>query len=295
MASNPVGAFGLEAPHASRLVLGAPWGATLPATGSPGLYVMKEGTAWLRPRGEDRPRELAPGSVALLPRGSEHTLASAPDARTPPIAEFFAEHGGARGDDLRAGTPRGREVHVDTFCFRIGSANAQQLIRAAPELVVLHPTTAVAWTSHVARALNAMLDSERRDLVPSIGLTETLFGAALRDLFASGLDGADCAVTLAVALIHADLARPWTVSMLARLVGRSRSSFHDRFARRIGRSPIEYVAIARMTHARELLQTSRASMQEIAEAVGYRSAAAFAVAFRRWSGTTPTATRRRAR
>ncbi len=285
----------LAAPHASQLVLTAPWGAALPATNEPGLYVVAEGSAWIRTRPDERPTELVAGSVALLPRGSAHRLASRPDVRTPPIAELFAEHGGARGVDMEGVGGGGHAARLDTFCFRVGSANARHLLGAMPDLVVLPRHASLAWTSHIARALSALLECGRHDLDASVGMTETLFGVVLQELLtrsASDLAGGDDAVTLALALLHADLARPWTVATLARRVGRSKSAFHDRFARWTGRSPMDYLTNARMQHAHHLLRTSEASVGEVAAAVGYQTATAFAVAFRRWCGSTPSEARR---
>ena len=290
--------FDLQAAHASRLVLSAPWGAMLPATDQPGLYVVKEGAAWIRSRPEERPIELVQGASALLPAGSAHWLSSRPDARTPPIAEFFEEHGGTRGVDLRGVGGGGREAEIDTFCFRMGSSNARQLVRSVPELIVLPRGSTLAWTTHIARALSSLLDSGRSDVdTASIGLMETLLGVALQELLTrapADLDGADDAVTLALALVHADLAHPWTVATLARKVGRSKSAFHDQFARWTGRSPIDYLTNARMDRARELLGMSDVSVQAVAESVGYQTASAFAVAFRRWCGSTPSEARRAA-
>lgn len=53
------------------------------------------------------------------------------------------------------------------------------------------------------------------------------------------------------------------------------------------------VANKRMTHAADLLARSTLTLGLVAESAGYSSKANFARAFKRWSGLTPTAFRRR--
>lgn len=280
----------LHAPHASQLSLTAPWGASLPSTSEPGLYVVREGSAFIRSTSRGEAIELAPGSIALLPRGSAHVLCSAPTVPALPIDELIAEHGGGRGVDMHGVGGGGREARLDTLCFRVGHTNARRLLATLPELVVFPGDSGLAWTSHVARALLGVLEERRDDLTASIGLTETLLMVALKELLGrspADLRHADDAVTLALGLIHSDLACSWSVEVLARRVGRSKSAFHDAFARATGRSPMDYVTRARMDHARQLLHHEGSSVQEIAEAVGYETASAFSVAFRRAFGLSP--------
>jgi AraC-like DNA-binding protein len=59
----------------------------------------------------------------------------------------------------------------------------------------------------------------------------------------------------------------------------------------VGAAPIEYLARLRMQLAAERLRTSRQSLGQVAEAVGYESEAAFSRAFRRIVGVSPGAWR----
>jgi AraC-like DNA-binding protein len=72
----------------------------------------------------------------------------------------------------------------------------------------------------------------------------------------------------------------------------SRSAFAARFTRLVGEPPLHYVARWRMQKAKSLLREGRATIGEVAEAVGYESEAAFSKAFKRSVGTAPGAYRR---
>jgi AraC-like DNA-binding protein len=101
----------------------------------------------------------------------------------------------------------------------------------------------------------------------------------------------DPSLARVLSAVHADVAAPWTVASMASAAGHSRSTFASRFADVLGESPLAYVTRWRMFRARTLLRTTDASLDEIAARVGYASAAAFAVAFRRMHDRTPGAYR----
>ncbi|MFO7655137.1 MAG: AraC family transcriptional regulator [Candidatus Krumholzibacteriia bacterium] len=98
---------------------------------------------------------------------------------------------------------------------------------------------------------------------------------------------ADDMVGPALRLIHDDPGRGWTVEMLARAVGASRSVFGERFAALVGEPPMHYCSHWRMHVARRLLQEEQLSLADIAARVGYESEAAFNRAFKRHTGAPP--------
>jgi AraC-like DNA-binding protein len=91
----------------------------------------------------------------------------------------------------------------------------------------------------------------------------------------------------ALALLHGDPARAWTVDDLATSSGISRAAFAKRFADLVGETPMQYLAGWRMHLARRLLRESNMGIAELAARVGYESEAAFSRAFRRAVGIPP--------
>jgi transcriptional regulator GlxA family with amidase domain len=94
---------------------------------------------------------------------------------------------------------------------------------------------------------------------------------------------------LATALqrMHARIDHAWTVPELAQAAALSRSSFFERFSRSVGVAPMAYLLGWRMAIAKDLLRRGELQVAQIAERVGYGSASAFGVAFRRHAGMAP--------
>jgi len=84
-----------------------------------------------------------------------------------------------------------------------------------------------------------------------------------------------------------------TVADIARYVGLEPRTFLRRFVAATGMNPSEYQQRLRMTRARELLEFSRSTVDEIALSVGYGDAGGFRRVFRNIVGLTPSDYRRR--
>jgi AraC-like DNA-binding protein len=80
---------------------------------------------------------------------------------------------------------------------------------------------------------------------------------------------------------------------MAAEAGMSRTSFSLRFAQVAGAAPLEYLTNQRMMKAAELLERTDATLEEIAERIGYGSEAAFSTAFKREMGMAPGGYRRK--
>ncbi|MFE4969000.1 GlxA family transcriptional regulator [Streptomyces sp. NPDC056660] len=92
------------------------------------------------------------------------------------------------------------------------------------------------------------------------------------------------------ALRHLD--EPLTLRELARHGGVSPRTFMRRFATETGTTPLQWLLGARLGKARELLETTTYSVDQVARECGLGTAANLRLHFRRTLNTTPTAYRR---
>jgi AraC-like DNA-binding protein len=96
----------------------------------------------------------------------------------------------------------------------------------------------------------------------------------------------------ALALLHGEPERGWTVDELARGAALSRSALAERFTALVGEPPIQYLMRWRLALAARELRSGSDSISRIAERSGYESEAAFSRAFKREFGTPPAAWRK---
>ena len=102
----------------------------------------------------------------------------------------------------------------------------------------------------------------------------------------------DAQIGRALALLHGEPGKPWTVDELAREVALSRSALAERFAALVGEPPIQYLMRWRLALAAQTLRSSGEVIARVAERSGYESEAAFTRAFKREFGMPPAAWRK---
>ncbi|MGV9451549.1 GlxA family transcriptional regulator [Streptomyces sp. NPDC003635] len=88
------------------------------------------------------------------------------------------------------------------------------------------------------------------------------------------------------------LGEPLTLDLLARQAGVSARTFSRRFVEETGYTPMQWVMRARIDLARELLERSQRSVEQIAADVGLGTGANLRLHFQRILGTTPSEYRR---
>jgi AraC-like DNA-binding protein len=245
---------------------------------------------------------LRAGDVAII-RGPDHyTVADDPD-RVPMMVI---------DQDQRCRTPDGVDVppmtdvgvrtwgnspdgatQMLTGTYHLRSEISQRLLGALPPLLVV-AGDALQSPLIPLMAAEIVRDQPGQEAVLD-RLLDLLLIAVLRAWFArpeAEAPGwyqahADPVVGRALALLHQDPARPWTVALLAAETGVSRAALARRFHALVGEPPMAFLTTWRLTLAADLLREPGATIGSVAAQVGYGSSFALSTAFKRVRGISP--------
>lgn len=246
---------------------------------------------------------LSGGDVAIVPYGDPHVVSRGrPDTLTNAAASVQNNLAG-KHLTYRVGVGGGQMTRLVCGYFGCERHAARLFLAGLPRVVKVNvrDDDPGAWLERSILHLLSETASARpgRDALLS-KMAEALFIETLRRHMETlpaektgWLAGArDPLVGGALAQIHRDPRRAWTLAGLAHEVGAARSVLAERFARLLGEPPMTYLARWRLQLAARLLQTTAKSVLEVALDVGYASEAAFSRAFKREFGLPPGAYRR---
>ena len=266
----------------------APWVSDAPRRSSVGPHVMPgaehvieyhlvtKGSCWGGLLGEPA-MKLQAGDVLVSPHGGAISVSiHGGDPRDTELICGFLGCDARPFNPLLAALPR--LVHLP------GAGHHDSVRRRLVELAVVESTANKAGGDCVLARLGELLFVEVVRLrVAALLPGEVGWFAGLRD------EG----IGRALQKLHGRPAHPWSLEKLAKEVGMSRSTLAERFAYFVGIPPIQYLGQWRIQLAASLLRSSKSSLAEIAERVGYGSEAALSRAFKRRVGVAPTPYRRR--
>jgi AraC-like DNA-binding protein len=281
----------------AKLIQGAGrWAVRYSRVDHAGFGLVLAGQAWLAVDGQP-PILCAQGDFVLMPAVPGFVLAS--DLDLEPVEQEAARTIVRAATEARHGDPEGEAQFKQLGgYFQFEPSNIALLGGLLPGLIHIPAGAATERLAGVIALITqeALADRPGRDLIVDrlieVLLVEALrfhsdsLGAAAHPGLLAGL--ADPCLARALRRLHADVAAHWTVAELAREAGLSRSAFSERFARKVGLPPMEYLIEWRMARARDLLRGGASSLETVAAAIGYQSASAFSTAFRRHVGQPPS-------
>ncbi|HZP19726.1 MAG TPA: AraC family transcriptional regulator [Bauldia sp.] len=245
---------------------------------------------------------LEAGDIVIVPHGDAHRLSNGSPSsfRDDDLAirKFLA------GDLSPTRTGGGGEL-TRFVCGYFGCErkSGRQFLAGLPPMIRIKVRSddSGAWLeSSIRHLVSVSSGGDPGGMALLAKMAEALFVEALRR-FARNMPAEktgwlaaarDPLVGVALAALHREPSRHWTLPELAAAAGTSRSVLSDRFHHFLGESPMHYLARWRLQLASRLLQRERKSVMEVALDVGYESEAAFNRAFKREFGQPPAYYRR---
>ncbi len=100
-------------------------------------------------------------------------------------------------------------------------------------------------------------------------------------------------ILIAQAFMEEHQTRPLSVDTLAGKVNLGQRTFARRFKRATGDTPLEYLQHLRISKAKSLLETGTKTVDQITRAAGYEDTSSFRRLFKRFTGLSPTAYRKK--
>lgn len=306
-----------------RVALGAPWGLSLDSSayqaacetfrrmkypsrplgrGVSGrlvaFHIVAAGACWLEVQGEASGTQLATGDFIVLPQEHEHVLRDQPTSPAIGLLDLIkVSPPSSNGEiNLRGIGPTTRLV---CGAMRFDNPGTNPLLAALPRLIRVKggDDGGIPWLRLTIQHVIDELDSNRPGVEVVVGrLADILFIGAVRSYLEESLASAetgwlaavqDRQIGRAIALLHHDPARPWTVEMLADQVALSRSALASKFNQMVGEPPLHYLTRVRLDAAARRLRGTNDKLIVVAAGAGYDSAAAFSRAFERHVGMSP--------
>jgi len=268
------------------------------------FHFLTEGVCKVRLADSAEVLDAAAGDLVLFAREDKHLMGS--DLHLAPVeaASLIAADAAAGGDFIRmrhgGGGAATRFVCGYLACSR---SVCRPLLDALPRVlrIPIGDGPAAALLRELLR-VGARESSAARPGTESMlaKLSELMFVEAMRRYAESlppegkgWLAGVrDAHIGRALALLHGEPGRAWTVDELAREVALSRSALAERFAALVGEPPMQYLMRWRLALAAQTLRSGGDAIARVAERSGYESEAAFNRAFKREFGMPPAAWRK---
>lgn len=268
------------------------------------FHIMLAGRCWVESIDSDNPSaEFCEGDIVIYPHGHGHIFVTNRGEREEPQLEAYHRYDGQPLPIMmQLGDEGPRRLHFVCGYFGCDAAPFNPLLEALPSQVLAKrpPEGNHIEVDLIHSAVAEFEDNRPGSETVLARLSELLFVRVLRRYIeqlpehSSGwLAGLrDPNIGKALQLIHAHPARDWTLEELARESGMSRAILAERFAKCVGETPMRYLAKWRMQLAAHALKQPGATIEAVAEKVGYQSEAAFNRAFKSIVGVPPGTWRR---
>lgn len=275
----------------------APWGFSVERDWAV-FHIVAHGDCWLQVGGIAQPMKLSVYDFVVVMRGQFHTLR---DQISTPVVNFFdlvkTHANGRKGGLYFPGEGPATRLVCGGMLLENRKSNPLLSILPAVLHIKADENGGRPWLRLTTQHVLSELENGGIGSMEVVNrLLDVLFFQAVRTYFEENLDTAqsgwlaalrDPQIGRALALLHAQPRRHWTIAWLAHEVAMSRSTFASRFKELIGEPPQQYLTRLRINGAAARLRSTDDKLRAIAGEAGYQSLPAFVKSFRRHTGMTP--------
>jgi AraC family transcriptional activator of mtrCDE len=269
------------------------WKMSVADTGFAQFHYIVRGTAIIEHDGHIA--HLSAGDLVVFPKGATHAICDNPESPATSGQDVIAR--------MQAGDEPFVEGEVSTrmICghFEYDLTHQHPLVSDLPSRILLKTGEMELGTlvsSLTSLIVNETLTKEMGSRTVTQSLSQALFASILRAHFVQQADSQigfyagmrDKRIVLALSAIHEPDGWRYSLADLASIAGMSRSSFATTFKTHMGQTPGDYALNWRMFKARQALEKSGRTIDQIAQVYGYGSSSAFSRAFRAVMGVRPS-------
>lgn len=277
----------------------APWGVAVGPSEQAAFHIIERGRGWLQLEGEKEGIDLQAGDIVIVLHGCQHKISDRPDSKgiagETVVGKVTSGENPFKAND-------GDETNIICGYFDFNHDTHQPLLHTLPRCIHLtrEARSQFIGLEHILTLMVEESTNERQGKTLLLNkITEILFVQAVRAYIYQNRETIPFFMALtdkrlinALSLIHKQPEAPWSVDLLAKTVGMSRTSFSNKFHQATGVTPMKYITIQRMERAKQKIQNTTLSLGVIADEVGYHSESAFKKGFKKLFGASPSTFRR---
>ena len=275
--------------------MSTPWGVEFAPMDVPRFHIALAG-GFVVGADTGESTQVAPGEIAMLPRGCSHWIADQP-GRSLVEAQMAAEACELNNPLFQHG-----EISHRLLCgmVQFDRETNHPLLSSLPAILHLDQGDIGECAWRTAQLIDFEISRSTFKGNPIVDrLTEVMFiqllaGHVMQNEGQVGFFAAmhDPRLLHALELIHNSPEIDWTVESLGKQIGMSRSTLNRHFQQTMGATPMEYVQNWRLMRAYKLVKHTSMGIELIADQVGYSSSRTLSRAFERAFQSTPTQIRR---
>lgn len=182
--------------------------------------------------------------------------------------------------------------------FELSTGNSQPLISSFPDIQIIRHHD-IEQSKRLKNVMCMLIDEVRNNLVGAQFAVESLAKVFFMYLLRNIVDN-DCVergvlaglsdkqMSRALSAFHNDFSKHWSLDLLAKEAGLSRTKFVEKFRELLDETPAAYMTQWRMNWAAKQLISTKDSIYNIALSSGYQSDAAFCRVFRQLFDLPPS-------